>query len=473
LKDKIFQTWFYSFRACQPEVRQEPEVQLSWTGTIPGKGVVISMRKPFRWDKKYLHWGVTAFLVIISSIAFFLILSRLSLIWAAFRTVIGILSPIIYGLVFAYLLNKLMNLLETRFLIRAGQRLFPTKPARAKLFTRAVSITLTFVIVLAVVGGILALVIPQIYNSVQSLVGRLPDYYKSVVGWSNSFLATNPDLEISVAQFFGTATNSLTNWLQATLLTRTDQIITNLTAGVFNVVKEIASIIIGFIVAVYLLHHKEKFSAQCKRLIFGSFKPKRANSILSNIRFLDKTVGGFILGKVIESLIVGIISYIFLTVFGMPYTVLVAVFLALTNLIPFFGVFIGAIPSALMILLEDPLKCLIFVIYVIVLHMFANNILSPRIQGETIGLGGFWVLFAILLFGGFFGFWGLLLGVPVFAVIYAAIAGHNTKQLQEKKYPAETEAYEKIVSIDPDTGIPVYEPDETAKKAEGKPTDKK
>jgi predicted PurR-regulated permease PerM len=249
---------------------------------------------------------------------------------------------------------------------------------------------------------------------------------------------------------------------------QSQQIIANLTTGVLNALKELASLIIGFIISVYILHHKERFSAQCKRLVFGFFKPERANRIIKNTRFLDKTVGGFFLGKVIESLIVGVISYIFLAIFGMPYAVLIAVLLGLTNLVPFFGVFIGAIPSALMILLEDPLKCLIFVIFIIILHLFANNILSPRVQGETIGLDGFWVLLAILLFGGLFGFWGLLLGVPVFAVIYAAIRNYNSTQLKDKNYPVLTKDYENIRAIDPDTGAPVYD-GEDKKESERKP----
>ncbi|SHH76785.1 Predicted PurR-regulated permease PerM [Sporobacter termitidis DSM 10068] len=424
--------------------------------------------KPFKWDKKYLYWGITAFLVIISSIVFFLGLSRLSVIWAALRRIVAALSPILYGLVFAYLLNKLMSLFEASFLDRAGRRLSPDNPARAKSISRAFGVILTFIVLLVIVGGTLALIIPQIYVSVQSLVHRLPSYYTSVVGWSSAFLSDNPNLESSVAEFFGNITNSLTSWLQTTLLSRTDQIITNVTTGVFNFLKELASIVIGFIVSIYLLHHKERFSAQCKRLLYGFFKPRRANSILKSARFLDKTVGGFFLGKIIESIIVGMISYIFLVIFRMPYAVLIAVLLTVTNLIPFFGVFIGAVPSALMILLEDPLKCLIFVIYIIVLHMFASNILAPRVQGETIGLGGFWVLFAILLFGGLFGFWGLLLGVPVFAVIYAAISGYNRNQLRKKNYPVSTAAYENILCIDPETGAPVCRADgETGKKAKG------
>ncbi|NLT14138.1 MAG: AI-2E family transporter [Clostridiales bacterium] len=415
------------------------------------------MKRQFKWDKKYLHWGVTAFLVITGSIVFFLIVSRLPYVWSAVNKIIGILSPVIYGLVFAYLLNKMMAFFENKFLIRAGRRLFRGNGGKAGSFARITGVILTFLCMLLIVGGTLALVLPQIYNSVQLLINQLPGYYDDVAALSRRFLAANPDMEELVVRFFGSVTDSLTNWLTATLLEQTDQIITSLTSGVLSVLKEIVSIIIGFIVSVYVLYHKEKFTAQCKRLVYGFFKPKRSNGILKTVRFLDKTVGGFILGKLIEAFIVGIITYIFMVVFGMPYGALIAVLVGLTTIIPFFGPFIGGIPSVLMILLESPVKCFIFLIFLVILHVLDANVLSPKIQSNTVGLSGFWVLFSILLFGGLFGFVGLLLGVPIFAVIYASIRDYNKKQLEEKNYPYLTEEYERILSIDADTGTPVYD----------------
>jgi len=415
------------------------------------------VKRQFKWDKKYLHWGVTAFLVITGSIVFFLIVSRLPYVWSAVNKIIGILSPVIYGLVFAYLLNKMMAFFENKFLIRAGRRLFRGNGGKAGSFARITGVILTFLCMLLIVGGTLALVLPQIYNSVQLLINQLPGYYDDVAALSRRFLAANPDMEELVVRFFGSVTDSLTNWLTATLLEQTDQIITSLTSGVLSVLKEIVSIIIGFIVSVYVLYHKEKFTAQCKRLVYGFFKPKRSNGILKTVRFLDKTVGGFILGKLIEAFIVGIITYIFMVVFGMPYGALIAVLVGLTTIIPFFGPFIGGIPSVLMILLESPVKCFIFLIFLVILHVLDANVLSPKIQSNTVGLSGFWVLFSILLFGGLFGFVGLLLGVPIFAVIYASIRDYNKKQLEEKNYPYLTEEYERILSIDADTGTPVYD----------------
>jgi predicted PurR-regulated permease PerM len=430
------------------------------------------MKRQFKWDKKYLHWGVTAFLVITGSIVFFLIVSRLPIFWSAVNKVIGIVSPVLYGLVFAYLLNKMMTFFESKLLIRAGRRLFPQNAGTAGSFSRITGVILTFLCMLLIVGGTLALVLPQIYESVNLLINQLPGYYDDVTALARKFLAANPEVEELVVRFFGSVTDNLKNWLTTALVEQTDQIITSLTSGVFSVLKEIVSILIGFIVSVYILYHKEKFTAQCKRLVYGFFKPKRSNSILKTVRFLDKTVGGFMLGKIIEALIVGIVTYIFMVIFGMPYGALIAVLVGVTVIIPFFGPFIGGIPSIIMILLESPVKCFIFIIFLVVLHVLDANVLSPKIQSNTVGLSGFWVLFSILLFGGLFGFIGLLLGVPVFAVIYAAIRDYNKRQLEEKNYPSLTEEYERIQSIDADTGVPVYEDAEARdiKVNEVKPT---
>ena len=425
------------------------------------------MKWQFKWDKRFLQWGITAFLVIAGSIIFYLVISRLPNISISIRHILAALAPITYGLVFAYLLNKLMMFFENRLCRHLMKRRRLIDRDKAQKHARTISVVLTVFCVLVVVGGTLALVIPQTVVSVENLINRLPFYYNEGVALARRVLNSNTALEETIVQVFGNMRDNLTNWLRETFIEQMNQMITNFTTGVVNVLKEIASIIIGIILSIYILYNKDTLSAQLKRLLFGFFKPSRANRILRNTRFLDKTVGGFFLGKVIESIIVGIISYFFLVALSMPYAVLIALLLGLTNIVPFFGSYIGAIPSAFMILLENPLKCLIFIIYIVVLHLFANNILSPRVQGETIGLGGFWILFAILLFGGLFGFWGMLLGVPVFAVIYTAVSKFNTTQLKQKNYPTQTKDYTAMQYIDPDTGQPVYHTQPSGEHSEG------
>jgi predicted PurR-regulated permease PerM len=431
------------------------------------------LKRRFKWDKKYLYWGITAFLVIVSCIVFFLLLSDWSVVWNFIKKVIGALAPVTYGLVIAYLLNKVMTFFEARFLNRLGEKMFPKNKEKARRATRVLGILLTMFLALAIVGGTLALVIPQILESIKNLALRIPAYYEVAIGWTEKFLADNPDLEKIVADIFGNITESLSNWLETGLLGQAEQIITNITSGVFSVVMEILNVIIGVIVSVYILYHKEKFSAQSKKLIYGAFKPQRANKLLDNMRFLDKTLGGFVSGKLIDSLIVGVVCYIVLILFKIPYALLISVLIGITNIIPFFGPFIGAVPSALIILLEDPVKCLIFVIFMVILQQVDGNIIYPKIQGNTIGLSGFWVLFSILLFGGLLGFFGLLFGVPIFAVIYAAIRSYNTTQLVDKNYPVDTKEYEEIEYIDAETAEPVYKTGKTAhhEKNEGKPAE--
>ena len=414
------------------------------------------MSGKYRWDKKYLYWGIIAFAVIAGSIAFYLLLSKWPGIKAALTAILRALSPFIYGCVFAYLFIKVVNYFERAFLHRLGERLFPKNAVRAFKAGRIFSIFLTLASFAVVFGGIMWLIMPQIYYSLSGLVNNMSTYYRTVITWIDRFFDSNPELEAMAKTLVGNISDNLTKWVQESILPRTQVIITNITSGVFSVVREMFNILIGVVASVYIMYHKETFSAQAKKLLYSRVKPRRANRVLSSIRFVDRACGGFIIGKLIDSLIIGIICYIVLTILKMPYSALVSVIVCVTNIIPFFGPFIGAVPSALLILLESPMKCLIFIIFIIVLQQIDGNILGPKILGTRIGLSGFWIMFAILLFGGLFSLWGMLLGVPVFAVIYAAIRNINTRRLIERDLPTATADYLNISYIDPITNSPVY-----------------
>ncbi|MDR3277818.1 MAG: AI-2E family transporter [Oscillospiraceae bacterium] len=414
------------------------------------------MKREFKWEKKYLYWGITAFLVIVASITFFTAVSH----WRGGLSFVGklvkTLSPVIYGLIFTYLLNKAMMFFENAFLRRLGARLCKKRPAWAKRVTRALGVLLTMALALVVVGGALALILPQIYSSVESLVARMPRYVRTAVQWIERILADNPELENALVNLVGNFTEWLTDWIQSSFLAQGKQIITNLTSGVIGVLREIANILIGVVVAVYVLYHKEKFAAQSKKALYGVFKTNRANALLRGLHFTDKTCGSFVTSKLIDSLIVGIVCYVAMILLKMPYPALISVMVGVTNVVPFFGPFIGGIPSALLVLLENPAKALIFVIFVVILQQLDGNVLYPRIQGGSIGLSGFWILFAILLFGGLFGFWGFILGVPVFAVIYAAVKSFVNGSLTVKGMPTDTELYERALYFTSGTNEPVY-----------------
>ncbi len=245
------------------------------------------------------------------------------------------------------------------------------------------------------------------------------------------------------------------NWIQQTVLPELGSLISNVTSGVYYVLLGIYNLVIGIIVSVYVLGNLEQFGASAKRMLYSIFSVEMAKKIMEGLDFTDRTFMGFINGKLLDSAIIGLICYIVCAILQMPYALLVSVIVGVTNVIPFFGPFIGAIPSSLIILLVDPIKCLIFVIFIILLQQLDGNVIGPKILGNSVGINGFWVMFSIIVGAGFFGFWGMLLGVPVFVVIYAAINSSVTRKLKRSDLPWEIADYKDIDYIDPVSYQPV------------------
>ena len=227
--------------------------------------------------------------------------------------------------------------------------------------------------------------------------------------------------------------------------------LSNLTSGVVVVLKGLYNLIIGIIVSAYILGNLEKCAAGAKRLLYSVFTVEAAEKLREGVAFTDRTFMGFITGKLLDSAIVGLICYIVCAVIKMPYALLVSVIVGVTNIIPFFGPLIGAIPSAIIILMVSPIKCLIFVIFVIVLQQVDGNIIGPKILGNTTGINGFWIMFSIILGAGLFSFWGMLLGVPVFVVIYTLLDKLVSRKLRRSDLPTELDDYRDLDHIDPVT----------------------
>ncbi|MCF0120021.1 MAG: AI-2E family transporter, partial [Oscillospiraceae bacterium] len=267
------------------------------------------MSGKFKWDKKYVYWGITAFLVVIGSVAFYFILSKLAGAGETISKIAKSLAPFAYGLLFAYLLIKLLNFFESAFLLKLGARVYRKNARKAATFARICGIILSLFCLIVIVGGMLWLILPQIYSSLRGLVMDLPSYYKQVVEWINKFLEDNPTLEKSALGMFDTVSERVTSWLQTSVLPRTEQIVSNITSGVISVVREVLYILIGIVISVYVMYHKETFAAQVKKITYSIFKTKTANRIIEGVRFVDKTCGGFIIGKIIDSVIIGIICY--------------------------------------------------------------------------------------------------------------------------------------------------------------------
>ena len=409
----------------------------------------------FRWDKKYLYWGVTAFCVIAASIVFFLILSKISAIKGFFGIILKVIKPVLYGLLFAYLMNPLVKTFERPILVQWGEKISGKDSRKSRSFARCIAILLALVLVLLIVIGLLWLVLPRLYESIQTLVTNLPLYFDRMRSTVEEIFKANQDVEDYVLGLFDNLSQTLSSFLSGDLVNELKTVLVSITSSVYAVVREIVYIAIGCIVAVYILTSKERFAAQTKKVLYSIFDVQHATDIIEEAHEVNEIFIGFVSGKILDSLIIGVICYISLNIIQMPYKELVSVIVGVTNVIPFFGPFIGAVPSAFLILLVDPFKCLIFVIYILILQQIDGNIIGPKILGQNTGLSSFWVICAILVGGGLFGFAGMLFGVPVFAVIYRSVKRAVEHSLKKKDVPVKTSDFLKIAYLDPVTGEPV------------------
>ena len=413
------------------------------------------MRRIFNWDKKYLYWGVTAFCVIACSILFYMALPYLPVIGTALKSLARILSPFIWGLIITYLLSPLYKGLYQGFFLPLTEKLSGKKKKGSPKLAKGLSVLLSIIVFLAMITALVYLIIPQLYSSVETIVNNSPGYIDKLSEWSKNTLANYPELRDFVIEKFEEINTNLFTWIRDTILPGLGSFVSNITAGVYYFLRAVYNIVIGIIVSAYLLSNMESASARAKRLCYCVFGVEWAEKIRSAIRFTDRTFMGFINGKLLDSAIIGLICYVVCAILKMPYALLVSVIIGVTNIIPFFGPLIGAIPSAFIILLVDPLKALIFVIFIIILQQVDGNIIGPKILGSSIGINGFWVMFSIILGAGLFSFWGMLLGVPVFVVIYTGITILVERKLKKRSLPVDPEDYADLDHIDPVTREPV------------------
>ena len=413
------------------------------------------MRRHFRWDKKYLYWGVTAFCVIACAILFYMALNYIGLVGKALRSLVTILSPFIWGLVISYLLNPLVRTLEKKLFGPLCRRIYAkSKRSNGEGLARGLSVLFSEIFMLAIVTGLFFLIIPQLYSSIETIIVNSPVYIDKLTTWATKMLTDFPELRSYVTQMLGDINQDLMSWLQTSVLPGLGSLLSNVGTGVKYVVTGVYNLVIGIIVSVYILSDSETFTANAKRILYSLLTPEMAKKLLEGLDFTDRTFVGFLNGKLLDSAIIGLICYIVCAILDMPYALLVSVLVGVTNIIPFFGPFIGAVPSALVILMVSPLKCLIFVIFVIILQQVDGNIIGPKILGSSVGINGFWVMFSILG-AGLFGFWGMLLGVPVFVVIYTAVNSAIDRKLRRSDLPHSTEDFKNIEYIDPVSLQPV------------------
>ena len=411
-----------------------------------------------REDKHpYLAIGLTAFAVIAASLLLFFLLFHMKTVTDFLETIGGILRPIFMGAVIAFLLLPVhRNILKFLLAMTTDKR----KADRRNLaFLNFIAIILSLALAVFLFYLLLAMVIPQVYESVVGLVQAIPDYFDIVQEWLQTFLEDNPDIQASVMPMVDSSITSLEQWLNSDILPNLESVSTtfqwvrttiwpNLTgvmAGVSGAVVGllvlVKDLLIAVIVSVYLLLRKDIFAAQSKKIVYSLFRTDIADLIVGEVRNAYKIMSGFINGKLLDSLIIGIICLVCCNLFKFPYPALIAVIVGVTNIIPFFGPFIGAIPCGLLIFLINPLQAIYFAAFILVLQQFDGNILGPKILGDSTGISGFWVMVAILVGGGLWGVLGMFLGVPIFACAYAGVRACAAYRLRKKGLPTDTASY--------------------------------
>lgn len=404
----------------------------------------------FKLNNKYVRWGVTAFLVIVAGITFYYFVFHSSNIRSGVKMITDILMPVVVGMAIAYLLTPVLNFIESKLLYPLCNKLRIKQSKKKNSIIRGLGILITAFLFVALIYVLLYMLISQIVPSVQNIVSNFDAYTSNFTKWLNQTMNDNPEVQAYLVRTFDKYSNELESWI-TDILPNTGQLIKTVSLSILGVVGVLWDFVIGFIISIYVLASKEKFAAQAKKVSYALFEKDTANTVIRNFRFTHKTFIGFLGGKIVDSIIIGILCFIGTSILKTPYAALVSVIVGVTNIIPFFGPFLGAVPSALLIFVVDPLhplNCLYFVIFIIVLQQVDGNIIGPKILGSSTGLAGFWVIFAITLFGGLFGVFGMIIGVPIFAVIYAGIRSGLNILLSKKEMPTELEKYRNLDYVD-------------------------
>nr|WP_325213031.1 AI-2E family transporter [uncultured Oscillibacter sp.] len=385
----------------------------------------------------YVSMGVTAFLTAAAVLLFYDTLFGGKVLLDLLETV----KPILYGAFIAYLLAPMVNFFE--------RHLFTLRPGRERkrpqaMLIRTVGILLAWLVVCFFFYLLASVLLPELYKSVLQLIANVDNYYQTISGWviglSDHLLETYPDLSQQIVEKLGDYFQDFDKWLSG-LLPQLQTVMTTVTGGVWSAVNFVMDLLVGIIASVYLLATKERCAAYGRKLIYSLFPREQVGLVLRGVRRADLIFSGFVRGKLLDSIIIGILCFAGCSILKFPYTPLVSVFVGVTNVIPFFGPFLGAIPSTFLILLVSPRQALYFVIFVLALQQLDGNVIGPKILGNTTGLSSLWVIIAILVGGGFFGVAGMFFGVPVCACLNSLMNFFVDARLRKKRLSPNSEAY--------------------------------
>ena len=373
------------------------------------------------WNKKYTTIAVYSFIVICCSLLFYNVLDKLSAFTLKLGVIMSTLQPFIIGFVIAYLLNFILVFIENKLL--SHNKLNNLK----KGAKRGISILLTYIVAFFIIYLFVQFVLPQVVDSIVGIANDIPTYLGNATHFIEDLTKT---LDLN-NDYAGVVIEKLNEFMNHAI-----NIITNLLPVLATTVKDVASslwnIVLGLIISIYMLIDKEKFAASSKKVVYALFSNRSANKIVELAHRTNDTFGKFISGKIIDSVIIGILTFIILTITKMPFTILVSVIVGITNIIPFFGPFIGAIPSFIIIMFVSPVKALWFLVIILIIQQLDGNVIGPKILGDSIGISAFWILFSILVAGKLLGLVGMIIGVPLFAIVYSIIKEIIDAKLDKK-----------------------------------------
>ena len=387
--------------------------------------------------KRYLKRGITGAAILASGILCAFVLFKMPVIISVLKGITEILKPFLYGVVFAYLLAPLCNKIEEKLF-----QIFPKAKTKARRFICFIAIVISLCVAIAVIWLIIMMIIPQVWDSVMKIIQMVPQKLIVVNNWIEHMLENQPELQAYFEEFSSQAESNIDSLLNVDTIQKVQSIINSLSVQLFGVLGVVKNIFLGLLISAYLLGSRKLFGAQAGLILHGVFSDKWAKIIEEEIRYTDKMFNGFLVGKIIDSAIIGLLCFAGTSIMGFEAPAFISVIIGITNIIPFFGPFIGAIPCGLLLLLENPMHCLYFIIFIFVLQQLDGNVIGPKILGNTTGVSSFWVLFAILLFGGMWGVVGMVIGVPLFAVIYDIIRKLVYRGLRKHKRESMITDYE-------------------------------
>ncbi|WP_051205902.1 AI-2E family transporter [Butyrivibrio sp. FC2001] len=373
---------------------------------------------------------------------------------------LGILTPIIIGCVIGYILTPVLNFIEKQWIYPlyklGGVNLKESQYFQKRKKVRKLSVALTMILFFAVLYAMLMILIPQLIRSIRDIIRNFPFYATNLQRFMDKYLDDNPSIRRVMDTLLQQYSDTINNMFKDNVVPNLSTMITTISKSMMSIIQVFLYLIVGVVVAAYVLNSKETFIGQGKKICYAYLKREFANEVIGAFRYAHYTFTGFVMGKLVDSIIVGIICFIVLKILKIPYPIVLAFGVGITNIIPFFGPYLGGGFGLILLIMINPFKALVFLIVIVILQQIDGNIIGPVILGNSTGLSSFWVIFAIMFFGGIWGPIGWLIGVPVFACLYTLARHITMNRLRDKRLPRDTSTYIDAAYMD-DSGIVTLE----------------